>query len=125
MKGFLVLLVLSAAGLAGVLYWRQSLHPPRGPVVAAASGPAKAGKERRRRHKRGARRLARNDVFVGSSSPSNDVFVASSSPDEAPTVYDPSPAYVAPRQAEERAPLAPGGSSTTEVPPEDVFGALS
>jgi hypothetical protein len=114
MKGFLVLLVLSAAGLAGVLYWRQSLRAPRAPVVAAAAGPAKPGKERRRRHRRGARRLARNDVFV-----------ASASPDEAPTADDSSAAYVAPTPPEERAPVAPGGSSTTEVPPEDVFGALS
>lgn len=120
MKGFLVLLVFAAAGLAGVLYWRQSLQAPRAPVVATAAGPAKAGKERRRRHRRGARRVARNDVR-------NDVFVASASPDDAPPAYENSPVYAqAPARApEERAPLAPGGSSTTEVPPEDVFGALT
>ena len=66
MKGFLLLLVLSAAGLAGVLYWRRSLQAPSAPVVAAAGEPAKEGKERRRR-RRGARRLARNDVFVASA----------------------------------------------------------
>ena len=43
MKGFLVLLVLSAAGLPGVPYWRQSLQAPRAPVVAAAGEPAKGG----------------------------------------------------------------------------------
>jgi hypothetical protein len=112
MKGFLLLLVLAAAGLAGVLYWRQSLRA-RAPVVTAPGAPAKAVKERRRRSRRGARRLARNDVFV-----------ASASPDEAPTVDDSPSAYVAP-PPEERPPVAPGGSSTTEVPPEDVFGALS
>ena len=115
MKGFLVLLVFSAAGLAGVLYWRQSLQAHRAPVVAAAP-PAKPAKERRR-HRRGARRLARNDVFV-----------ATASPDEAPPAPDTSPTYdqVAPSPPpEERAPLAPGGSSTTEVAPEDVFGALT
>ena len=116
MKGFLILLVFSAAGLAGVLYFRQHLQAPRAPVVTAAGGPAKAGKELRRRHRRGARRLARNDVFV-----------ASASPDEVPSAQDTSPAFAqaAPPPPEERAPLAPGGSSTTEVPPEDVFGALS
>jgi hypothetical protein len=114
MKGFLLLLVLSAAGLAGVLYWRHSLQAPRVPVVAPAGGPAKAVKERRRRNRRGARRLARNDVFV-----------ASASPDQTPPADDSSPAYVAPPPSQERAPVAPGGSSTTEVPPEDVFGALS
>jgi len=110
MKGFVLLLLFSAAGLAGVLYWRHSLQPHRAPV-AAAGEPVKAGKERRRRHRRGARRLARNDVFVGSSS------------DEAPTDYRTSPG-LAP-QPEERAPLAPGGSATTEVAPSEVFGALS
>jgi hypothetical protein len=116
MKGFLLLLVLSAAGLAGVLYWRQSLQAPRARVVNTVGQPAKAGKERRR-HRRGARRLARNEVFV-----------ASASPDEAPPAYDRSPAGAPSRPSappEERAPLAPGGSSTTEVPPEDVFGALT
>jgi len=112
MKGFLVLLVLSAAGLAGVLYWRKSLQAPRAPVASAPSGPTKDGKERRRRHRRGARRLARNEVPV-----------ASASPGEAPTADGTSPAYVAPPPPEEPAPLAPGGASTTEVPPEDVFGA--
>jgi hypothetical protein len=114
MKGFLVLLVLAAAGLAGVLYWRKSLQAPRAPVVAAAGGPAKAGKERRRRARHGARRLARNDVFV-----------ASAPSDQAPTANDSAPAYVAPSPPEERAPVAPGGASTTEVPPDDVFGALT
>src|SRR5262249_51125151 len=89
------------------------------PVAAATGTPAKPARERRR-HRRGARRLARNDVR-------NDVFVASAAPDEAPTRYGTSPAYdhVAPPPPEERAPLAPGGSSTPEVPPEDVFGANS
>jgi hypothetical protein len=113
MKGFLLLLVLSAAGLAGVLYWRRSLQAPRAPVVAATGEPAKNGKEHRRR-RRGARRLARNDVF-GASAPSR----------EAPMGEGPSPAYVPPPQPEDRAPVAPGGSSTTEVPPSDVFGPLS
>jgi hypothetical protein len=113
-KAFLLLLVLAAAGVAGVLYWRQSLQAPRAPVAAAAGEPAKAGKERRRRHRRGARRLARNEVFV-----------ASAPPGEAPTGDGTAPA-VAPRPPpEDRAPLAPGGSATTEAAPSEVFGALS
>ncbi len=108
----MLLLVLAAAGLAGVLYWRQSLHAPRAPVVAAAGEPSKLGKERRRR-RRGARRLARNEVFAASS-PSG----------EAPIGDGTSPG-LAPPPPEDRAPLAPGGSSTTEAPPSDVFGAFS
>jgi hypothetical protein len=112
LKGFLLLIVLAAAGLAGVLYWRQSLQAPSAPVAAAAGTPAKVAKERRRR-RRGVRRLARNEVFVASA-PSA----------EAPMGDGTSPA-LAPPPPEDPAPLAPGGSSTTEVPPSDVFGAIS
>lgn len=119
MKGFLLLLVFSLAGLAGVLYWRQTLQAPR-PPVATVSERAKdgKGKERRRRQRRGARRLARNEVRGG------DVFVASA-PGEAP-VAEGTYAPAAPRpQERERAPLAPGGSSITEAAPSEVFGELS
>jgi hypothetical protein len=112
LKGFLLLLVFAAAGLAGVLYWRKSLQAPRAPVGAAAAEPARQGKERRRR-RRGVRRLARNEVFV-----------ASAPSDEAPGADGTSPA-LAPAPPEDRAPLAPGGSSTTEAAPSEVFGALS
>ena len=112
MKGFLVLLVLAAVGLAGVLYWRQSLHAPAGPVVSSTGEPAKKGKQRHRR-KRGARRLARNEVAVASAPPA-----------EAPSGDFASPAF-APPPPEDRAPLAPGGAATTEAPPADVFGAFS
>jgi hypothetical protein len=113
LKGFFLLLVFAAAGLAGVLYWRRSLEAPRAPVAAAAGEPAKEGKEHRRRRRRGARRLARNEVFV-----------ASAPSDEAPGGDGTAPA-LAPPPPEDPAPLAPGGASTTEVPPSDVFGPLT
>lgn len=112
MKGFLVLLVLAAVGVAGVLYWRQSLHAPK-PVATVTSEPDKKHKQRHRR-KRGARRLARNEAYVASASPS-----------EAPTDNGASPTYVPPPPPAERAPLAPGGSATTEAAPADVFGEFS
>jgi hypothetical protein len=112
LKAFLVLLVLSAAGLAGVLYWRQSLQAPRAPVAAAPHTPAKEGKERRRR-RRGARRLARNEVFVAAAPASDE-----------PRGEGPPPG-LAPPPPEERAPLAPGGAATTEAAPAEVFGAIS
>ena len=115
MKGFLLLLVLSAAGLAGVLYWRRSLQAPRAPVIAPVGEHAKSGKEHRRR-RRGARRLARNDVVVASAPPSREAPVGEGGPSLA-DLLPPSP--------EDRAPVAPGGASTTEVPPSDVFGPLS
>jgi hypothetical protein len=111
MKAFLVLVVLSAAGLAGVLYWRRIIQAPRAAVVAPAGEPAKTGKEHRRRRRRGARRLARNETFVASAAPA-----------EAPPGEGPSAAFVP--APEERNPVAPGGASTTEAPPSDVFGPL-
>lgn len=114
MKGLLLLLVLSAAGLAGVLYFRRSLHAPGAGVVAPAGEPARDGKERRRRRRHGARRLARNAVPAAS---------APSSPGEAPTdeARTGEGTYVGP-PSEESAPLAPGGAAVSEAPPEDVFG---
>jgi hypothetical protein len=113
LKGFLLLLVLAAAGVAGVLYWRQSLKAPRAPVAAATGDTAKHGKERRRR-RRGVRRLARNEVAVASA-PSS----------EAPVDEGPPPIAYAPPPSEERAPVAPGGSAITEAAPSEMFGPLS
>ena len=110
----MLLVVFAAAGLAGVLYWRQSLQAPKAPVVAAAGGPAKEGKERRRR-KRGVRRMARNEVTVASAPPGEAPAGDSTYPAAVPSSPPP----------EERAPVAPGGSSTTEAAPADVFGAVS
>jgi hypothetical protein len=113
LKGLLLVLVLGAAGLAGVFYWRQSLQAPKAPVAAATGKPAKEGKERRRR-RRGVRRLARNEVVA--AAPAGDALVGE----------DTSPSTVRmPPPPEEPAPLAPGGASTTEVGPDDVFGSTS
>jgi hypothetical protein len=109
----LLLLVLAAAGVAGVLYWRQSLKAHSAPVAAATGEPAKHGKERRRR-RRGVRRLARNEVFVASA-PSG----------EAPSDDGTAPNYAPPPPPEDRGPVAPGGASVTEAPPSEVFGPLS
>jgi hypothetical protein len=125
MKGFLVLLVLSAAGLAGVLYWRRSIQAPHASAVAPAGAPARdgqGGKDRRRRRRRGARRLARNEVFVAAAPP-NEAPVGEAPVGEAPVDEAPSPTFAPP--PEDRRPVAPGGSSTTEAPPSEVFGALS
>jgi hypothetical protein len=114
LKSFLVLLVFTAAGLAGVLYWRRSLQTHRAPVAAPTGPPAREGKDRHRRRRHGARRVARNEVFVASP-PSV----------EAPSTPDTTPSLAPAPPAEERAPLAPGGSATTEAPPSEVFGEIS
>ena len=120
----MLLLVLAAAGLAGVIYWRQSLHAPSAPVVASAGGPAKAGKHRPRR-RRGVRRLARNEVVVASA-PSGEASMDEAPGGEAPVNNGPPPGRYAPTPPPgERAPLAPGGASTTEAAPSDVFGPIA
>ncbi len=110
----MLLLVLAAAGLAGVIYWRQYLHAPKAPVVAAAGEPAKHGKQRHRR-RRGVRRLARNEVFVASA-PAGEAAM-----DEGP----PPGSYAPPPSPPEERPLAPGGAATTEAAPSEVFGPVS
>jgi len=112
----LLLVVLAAAGVAGVIYWRQSLQAHSAPVVAAAGKPAKEGKQRHRR-RRGVRRVARNEVVVAAA-PSGEA-TAGDVPSPADVPSPPRP----PR--EDPAPLAPGGSATTEAAPSEVFGALS
>ena len=114
MKGFVLLVVLAAAGLGGVFYWRQHVQATRAPVVAAAE-PAKHAKNRRHRQRRGARRMARNEVFVASAPPAEDPVAEGMYSARAPS----------PRPAPEERPLAPGGSATTEAAPSEVFGALS
>ena len=113
----MLLLVFAAAGLAGVLYWRQSVRTPRAPVAASAGEPAKEGKTRRRR-RHGVRRLARNEAFVASA-PSGEAPVGEGTTGHVRGLGPPRP------PPEDRAPLAPGGSSTTEAPPSEVFGAPS
>jgi hypothetical protein len=118
LKSFFILLVLSAAGLAGVLYWRRSLHPPAAPVTATGH-PAKEAKDRHHRHKRGARRLARNEVFVASAPPPGETSAPGGAPD------DTTPTLAPPPPEKERAPLAPGGAATTESGPSGGFDPLS
>lgn len=122
MKAFLVLLLLTAAGLAGVLYFRKVLAA-RAPVVAT-SAPARddgRGGERRHRRRHGARRLARHPVSGGvgpvapGEAPSGETAVAEASP------VGEAPARVFDVPSSGPAPL-PGGASVSEAPPDDVFG---
>ena len=118
MKGLLVLLVLTAAGLAGVFYFRKSLRTPA-PVVASVA-PSNDGKERRHRRRHGARRLARNSVPAAATPPTP----GEASPSEAPSPGEPTgdgTRRVFDQPPEGPAPL-PGGASVSEAAPDDVFG---
>ena len=125
MKGFLVLLVLSAAGLAGVLYFRKSLRTQSAPVVASAE-PA-VGKERRHRRRHGARRLARHAVPAGAvpappgEAPAGEPPSGATPPSEGPTSDGTRRVFDEPSVGP--APL-PGGASVSEAAPDDVFGPM-
>ena len=112
MKAFLVLVVLSAAGLAGVLYWRRTIQAPRAAVVAPAGEPAK--------DRQGAPAPAAAwGAAPGAQRGLRGVGAAGRSARR--RRRDPQPS---PPPPEERNPVAPGGASTTEAPPSDVFGPL-
>jgi hypothetical protein len=123
MKAFLVLLVLSAAGVAGVVYFRRYIAAQRTAAVAPIADPTKDGKERRRRRRHGARRLARNTL----AAPPSRSLPGEAPPGEAPAGESPAgeaPPRVFDSPSDERAPLAPGGSAITEAAPDDVFGEV-
>lgn len=118
MKGFFVLVVLAAAGLAGVFYFRRYIESKRTAAVAPASDATREGKEHRRRRRHGARRLARN----GASGLPARSLPGEAAPADAPAGEAPPPVFDSP--SDERAPLAPGGSAITEAAPDDVFGPV-
>lgn len=119
MKGFLVLLVLTAAGVAGVVYFRRYMEARHTAAVAPAADATKDGRERRHHRRHGARRLARNAV---SGVPARSLPGEAPPPSEAPAGEAPPPVFDTP--STERAPLAPGGSAITEAAPDDVFGSV-
>ena len=116
MKGFLLLVVFCRRGPR-----RRALLPevPPGVSRAGRGRGRRAGEGGRERTpaptRHGARRLARNGVFIAS---------APGAPDEAAAAEVPRPGPATAPPAEERAPAppAPGGASVSEAPPDDVFG---
>jgi len=118
MKGFLVLLLLSAAGVVGVLYFRRYIEAKRTAAVAPAGDATKNGREHRHRRRHGARRLARNTL---AALPERSL-PGEAPPGEAPAGEAPPRVFDSP--SDERAPLAPGGSAVTEAAPDDVFGQV-
>src|SRR6266404_4919396 len=70
MKGFLAGLLVAALAFGGYTYWKQhGRSAARAPAKADAGAPSREVKEKRKRRRRGALRLARNDVFGGTESP--------------------------------------------------------
>jgi hypothetical protein len=62
MKGFLLGLFVAALAVGGYTYWKQRGENPKGaPTVADAGAPSKEAKDKKKRRRHGAMRLARND----------------------------------------------------------------
>jgi hypothetical protein len=70
MKGFLAGLVVAALAFGGYTYWEQhGGSAARAPVRADAGALPREVKEKRKRRRRGALRLARNEAFGGTEPP--------------------------------------------------------
>jgi hypothetical protein len=96
MKGFLLGLVVAAAGFVGYRYWKEFMHPPGKPTPTVDAGaPVKEGRERKKKRRRGAVRVARNDAPAGG--PSQAQGAGSSRPAPPPPAIDePEPIKLSP-----------------------------
>ena len=62
MKGFVLGLLVAGMVVAGYFYWTDRLHPPARPVAAADAGtPLKDARDKKKKRRRGAVRVAHND----------------------------------------------------------------
>jgi hypothetical protein len=115
MKGFLLGLLVAALGLGGYYLWKQRLAAYSRPTAVADGGaPAREVKEKKKRRRRGAQRLARGDVFGGGR---GDVFGGGrGDPFGGPTDQ------VAPSAAPAEARPSGLGASATEVDPDERLG---
>jgi hypothetical protein len=67
MKGFLLGLIVALGAFAGYHYWKDLMHPPatKPATMADAGAPVKEGREKKKKRRRGAVRVARNDAPAG------------------------------------------------------------
>ena len=88
MKGFLLGLIVALGAFAGYHYWKEFMHAPAAKPVATvdAGSPVKEGRDRKRRRRRGAVRVARNDP-PGGQAPGP----GAARPAPAPTIDEPEP----------------------------------
>ena len=62
MKGFVLGIIVAGLGFAGWYYLKPYLRPPAGPVVTADAGaPVREAREKKKKRRRGAVRVAHND----------------------------------------------------------------
>ena len=62
MKGFVLGLLVAGMAVAGYLYWTDRMHPAAKPTAGADGGaPAKEARDKKKKRRRGAVRVAHND----------------------------------------------------------------
>jgi hypothetical protein len=66
MRGFLLGVIVAGLGFGGYTYWKQRGSAARAPVVADAGVAGKETRDRKKKRRRGALRIARNDTFTAS-----------------------------------------------------------
>ena len=66
MKGFVLGLLVAGMAVAGYLYWTDRMHGPAKPTAAVDGGaPAKDARDKKKRRRHGAVRVAHNDGAAG------------------------------------------------------------
>jgi hypothetical protein len=90
MKGFLLGLVVALGAFAGYHYWKELMQPPAmKPAATVDAGvPAKEGRDKKKRRRRGAVRVARNDAPVGQATGAGS---GAARPAPPPAVDEPEP----------------------------------
>jgi hypothetical protein len=88
MKGFLLGLIVALGAFAAYHYWKEFMHAPAAKPAATvdAGSPVKEGRDKKKRRRRGAVRVARNDP-PGGQAPG----AGAARPAPAPTIDEPEP----------------------------------
>lgn len=87
MKGFLLGLVVALGAFAGYHYWKDFMRPPATKPAATvdAGAPVKEGRDRKKKRRHGAVRVARNDAPAGQAA------AGAARPAPAPAIDEPEP----------------------------------
>jgi hypothetical protein len=68
MRGFVLGLIVAGLGFGGYYYWKERMHPLAQPVASVDAGAqVKEAREKKKKRRRGAVRVARNDAPAGPS----------------------------------------------------------
>ena len=90
-------LIVAVAGFAGYHYWKEFAHPPGKPAPTVDAGaPAKEGREKKKKRRRGAVRVARNDSPAGGQPQGQASGSSRPMPPSPPVMDEPEPIKLSP-----------------------------